>query len=218
MALYSKSIRNDSGCDTYETPVESMDMILEHLDPGKDFIWEPFAGTGHSTRHMRSRGFEVVNGFPCDFFEQPLPTAPPGKSLIMVSNPPYSTKQKVFARCKEIGLRRYALLLPAATLYTVYFYAFNKWMEDAGIRLSMVIHTSRCCFLDPASGQPVQRDNRAGSASFDVAWMNYGVNLPRDIVFIKREPKKLGRPPKKRAEITPSLTLPSSLASDQIPP
>lgn len=196
MALYTKAIRNDSGCDTYETPGESLDMILAYLNPATDFIWEPFVGTGHSTNHMRSKGFEVTNGAPDDFFDQPLPVAPPGKSVILVSNPPYSTKQKIFERIVTLGLHRCALLLPAATMYTVYFHSFDKMMQQAGERFSLLVHTSRCVFLDPKTGSPVQRNNRAGSASFDVAWMNYGVPLDRDIMFIDRTPKKRGRPRK----------------------
>lgn len=195
MALYTKTIRNDSGCDTYETPRKSLDMILDRLDPAKDFLWEPFPGSGHSTIYMRERGFEVVNGSPWDFFEQELPVAPEGKSLILVSNPPYSPKQQIFTRFQELGLRRVALLLPAATIYTVYFNRYNRAMNDEhGQRLKMIVHTARCYFLDPTTGEAVRRSDgdgqRKGSASFDIAWITYGVDLPREIVFNDREPKK----------------------------
>ena len=71
--------------DLYETPTATLDMILDQLDPARHHIWEPFPGTGHSTRYMKSRGFCVTNGNHPDFFQQSLPEKDPDKELTSVS-------------------------------------------------------------------------------------------------------------------------------------
>ena len=72
MAIYTKKAQPTKN-DLYETPAATLDMILDHLDPKRHHIWEPFVGTGHSTRYMKSRGFDVTNGDHPDFFQQSLP-------------------------------------------------------------------------------------------------------------------------------------------------
>ena len=72
MSIYNSSSQ-PSRNDLYETPPATLDMILRYLDPTKHLIWEPFKGSGHSTRHMRSRNFTVSNGDDPDFFKQNIP-------------------------------------------------------------------------------------------------------------------------------------------------
>lgn len=196
MALYTSSIRNNSGIDVYETPKKSLDLILDHLNPLIDFIWEPFPGSGHSTNYMRERGFEVINGDNPDFFKQEtLPIVPIGKTLILVTNPPFSIKKDIFNRLNELGLKRLAMLLPAAVMYTVYFNKYNKMQnENYNNQLNIIVHTSRCSFLDPETGIAVRRNGgkRKGNASFDIAWITYDVNLPQQITFPEHKKCKKG--------------------------
>jgi hypothetical protein len=159
-------------CDTYETPTGSLDMLLTHLDPAVHYIWEPFVGSGHSTRHMRQVGFTVTNGDDPDFFEQSVPVAPEGLRLVLVSNPPFSLKQQILRHLSALGVYDVALLLPAPALFTKYFheYSFQR-------RVQVIIHSKRCAFLDATTGEA------AGPASFDIAWICLGLELPRDLCF-----------------------------------
>lgn len=159
--------------DLYETPGTSLDKILCCLDPRVHYIWEPFVGTGHSTRYMREKGFQVTSGSHPDFFQQhTIPTAPEGMVVVLVSNPPFSLKKEIMKRVEELGLERLALLIPAAALFTNYFQEFKRYKD-----VQMVVHTRRCSFLDPDSGKPNP------PAPFEVAWFCFGLNLPRDIYF-----------------------------------
>jgi hypothetical protein len=171
MSIYTRTTQPKQN-DLYETPVRSLNMMLEHLDPSLHIIWEPFVGSGHSTRHMRSSGFQVTNGDNADFFQQSVPVPPSGMKLVLVSNPPFSIKRQILSHLQSLGMHDMALLLPAPVLFTKYFHEF---CHDHHVQL--VIHSKRCAFLNPETGKS------NGSASFDVAWICVGLNLPRDINF-----------------------------------
>jgi hypothetical protein len=42
MSIYSTAAQPKK-CDTYETPVRSLDMLLSHLDPAVHYLWKPSA-------------------------------------------------------------------------------------------------------------------------------------------------------------------------------
>jgi len=146
--------------------------MLEHLDPSLHYIWEPFKGSGHSTRHMKSQGFQVTNGNNSDFFKQSVPIAPPGMKTVLVSNPPFSIKREILKHLEALGVHDVALLLPAPVLFTKYFREYCKVHQ-----VQVVIHSKRCAFIDTTTGKA------GGSASFDVAWICVGLDLPCDINF-----------------------------------
>ena len=146
--------------------------MLQHLDQRKHFLWEPFVGSGHSTRHLKSKGFQVTNDDNADFFKQTVPVPPEGMKTVLVSNPPFSLKRGILSHLDSLGVHDVALLLPAPVLFTKYFYEYCKEHQ-----VQLVIHSKRCAFLDPVTG-------KAGrSASFNVAWICVGVGLPRDLNF-----------------------------------
>jgi hypothetical protein len=150
-----------TGPDTYETAKWSLDLLLVHVDPARFHIWEPFVGTGRSTAYMRAQGFEVTNGDHADFFKQTRPVASPGKTLLLVSNPPYSTKQQILEHLKAQSVLQWALLMPVQCLFCKYFTA-NVDIR----RLSLVVHSARRgSFIDPASGEPYAR-----GAPFEMCW------------------------------------------------
>ena len=171
MSVYTSAAQPKRN-DLYETPVRSLNMMLDHLDPSLHLLWEPFVGSGHSTRHMRSSGFQVTNGDDPDFFKQTVPVAPAGMKTVLVSNPPFSIKRQILSHLDTLGMNDVALLLPAPVLFTKYFREYSKEHH-----VQMVIHSKRCAFLDPHTGKSGK------SASFDVAWICVGVGLTRDINF-----------------------------------
>lgn len=190
MAFFPKEKRPFVTNDEYETPVDLLRLVLDKLDREKDFLWEPFPGSGHSTRFIKSRGFLVTNG-PCadDFFQaDSVPCPPrPGMRTILLSNPPYSTKSDVFKHIARIGAPHVALLMPGAVLATQYFHGFIKSHPAVGqADLQLLVPTWRVRFLDPATHQPLsgRKDNRA---PFDVYWFCLGLGLPQSIQVAMRE-------------------------------
>ena len=179
MAIYTKKAQPTKN-DLYETPTTTLDMILDHLDPKRHLIWEPFVGTGHSTRYIKSRGFSVTNGDHQDFFQQSLPEKDPEKDLVLISNPPFSVKRQILLRLTDLGFHKIALLLPAPVLFTKYFQEYCSHHQ-----VQVIIHTKRCNFLDPETGKPTLKQ-----PTFDVMWVCVDLALERDILFSAESSQK----------------------------
>ena len=166
MAMLGSPI--SSGIDTYETVKWTLDIMLDSLDPAKHFIWEPFKGSGRSTRYMRSRGFEVTNGDNDDFFEQTTPIPPQNKELVLVSNPPFSIKQRILSHLKHLGIQRWALLLPITSITTIYFTTAVDMTA-----LAIIFHYKRVNFIIPETGKPTPK-----GAPFEICWFCIGLAPP----------------------------------------
>lgn len=109
---YLKSNRTKEGDECY-TPFYAVEPILEFI-PTDKVIWCPFDQEWSAfVQLLKERGNEVVfshieNGK--DFFSY----EPPYWDMI-ISNPPFSLKDKILRRCFEFG-KPFALLLPVPTL------------------------------------------------------------------------------------------------------
>ena len=110
--MYLKCEKTESGDDCY-TPFYAVEPILEFL-PKDKIIWCPFdEGWSAFVQLLKERGFKVVNSSLSankDFFEYE-----PKCWDILVSNPPFSKKDKVLQRCYELG-KPFAILLPIQSL------------------------------------------------------------------------------------------------------
>lgn len=125
--------------DLYETPLDIIDAVLASIDPSTR-IWEPFKGTGRSTEHMRARGFDVVNSIDGeeDFFKMEVP-----EDRLLVSNPPYSCKQKIVRRVADKGIDA-ILFVPLETLTSAYLEAACSKRD---MRPQLLYCTRRVSFL-----------------------------------------------------------------------
>lgn len=102
-----------SGNDEFYTPRYAIEPLLEFV-PKDKVIWCPF-DTERSliVRTLREQGWVVVathleDGF--DFFDAPL------MGDVIVSNPPYSLKNDVFARLFDLGVP-FAMLVGIVGLF-----------------------------------------------------------------------------------------------------
>ena len=124
---------------------------------------------------MREVGFEVWKNDHDDFFKQTIPPEKVGrKTVVLVSNPPYSIKKQILSHLRERGWRRFAFLLPSSVLHTHYF---RELCLDDEADIGFVPHIGRCKFLKADDGTV------AGRASFDVGWICNHIALPRSISF-----------------------------------
>jgi len=157
--------------DKYETPPVVIDEILRYV-PRDALVWEPFVGSGASTAHLQMRGFSTTRGTRRDFFQQR--TAPEG--AILISNPPYSTKERVFAHLAELGVQRFALLLPLETLGTRFLSNFRARMST---KLQLLVFSgTRLRFLSPTG-----TDHPRRRVPFTCAWFCWGLDLPSTLEF-----------------------------------
>jgi hypothetical protein len=79
--------------DDYMTPKYAWENIKDYI-PKDKVIWEAFYGDGKSGEYLRELGFNVIHN-DNDFFES-------NEGDIIVSNPPFSDKNKTINRLKEL--------------------------------------------------------------------------------------------------------------------
>jgi hypothetical protein len=93
----------------------------------------------------------------------------------IITNPPFSIKEKFLARCYELGYL-FALLMPITTFDSR---ERRKLFHREGIQL--ILPNGRINFETP---------NGKGSSSwFYTAWFTNGLNLPRQLNFHGLEPE-----------------------------
>ena len=89
MSLAFKTKKKDT-CDEYYTPRQAWVEIDKYI-PKDKIIWEAFKGDGKSADYLRELGCNVVSE-DVEFFKSKIVFD------IVISNPPYSFKKKVFKR------------------------------------------------------------------------------------------------------------------------
>lgn len=151
---YSRYANN---ADDYETPDEVLNIILDRISTDR-VIYEPFFCTCRSGKHMAARGYAVIHR-QADFYTD----APPPYDVI-VSNPPYSDRVRVFRKLHEIG-KPWAMLVPLATLENKYF---TSLFAD-GTRLGVILPKRRVEFLK--NGQKTKK------CSFPTAWLCWDMGV-----------------------------------------
>jgi hypothetical protein len=145
--------------DDYETPLSAWKMIAPYI-PKDKVIWEPFYGSGASGQNLRSLGFQVYHQKE-DFFEN-------NHGDIIVTNPPFSTKQKILRRLKELD-KPFVVILPASVLGT-------KFLSELFPDIQVIVPKGRINFVKEG-----EQTKSAWFASFFYCWK---MNLPRDLVFL----------------------------------
>ena len=151
--------------DDYITPLYAWEQIKQFIPVNNALgtptvIWEPFYCDGSSGENLRSLGFEVIHTDE-DFFQS-------NHGDVIVTNPPFSKKQAVLKRLKELG-KPFILLMPAYVLSSVYW---RETIRDE--QFLLLIPPKRIEFLT--------RDERgvlvnAGRPSFDCFY--YCVNISK---------------------------------------
>jgi hypothetical protein len=148
--------------DSYMTPKEVWESIA-HLLPKDKILWECFYGDGKSGEYLADLGFKVEH-HKIDFFNDP-----PFDYDILVSNPPYSIKPKVFKRLAEID-KPFMMLVPVSTMTKKFL---KTYFQD---KIQIVIPKSRIHF--------VKNGIQTNSSWFDTLWVCYKMDLEKDIIFL----------------------------------
>ena len=163
-------VRNlDKSAVNWNTPRVNWEIIQDYIPPDK-VIWEPFWNeTSQSADHLRSLGFQVISGN-VDFYKVKDPLGD-----IIVSNPPWDDKERVIARLAELGTP-FIIILPIHSLCT----RFKK--TNFKNKLQLIIPNTRLHFdkFNEETGE-VQTIKRT---PFDSAYYCFGLNLPRDLVWL----------------------------------
>lgn len=145
--------------DEYMTPKSAWEQIKKYI-PTDKVIWECFYGDGKSGEYLREMGFEVIHE-EIDFFTE-------NEGEIIVSNPPYSCKVKVFERLKALD-KPFIILVPVSTI-TKRFY-----IEYFADKCDIIIPPRRIHFVK--NGEQTDR------SWFDVVYICYKMNLPKQLNY-----------------------------------
>ena len=158
----------------FQTPPEALKPLIPFLN--KDWtIWECACGKNKLKEGLEEKGFktistDIIYDEKYDF----LKWNPEYNEFdCIITNPPFSLKQEFLERCYEIG-KPFALLLPLTTFET-------KKRQDLFKKygVQVIFFDKRINFETP-SGK--------GSGSwFATAWFTWGLNLPKDLMFVKLE-------------------------------
>lgn len=125
MINYTKNVKND---ELY-TPKEAIEPILKYLDKDKIY-WEcTDFGDSNIRKVLVKNGFKVIatKKEEIDF----LKDDPSFKFDVIITNPPYSIKDKFIRRCYELD-KPFMLLLPITALEGK---ERNKLYKEKGIEL-----------------------------------------------------------------------------------
>jgi len=148
--------------DAYMTPKEVWESIA-HLLPKDKILWECFYGDGKSGEYLTELGFQVEH-HDIDFFDDP-----PFDYDILVSNPPYSIKPKVFKRLAEID-KPFMMLVPVSTMTKQFL---KKYFQD---KIQIVIPKTRIHFI--------KNGLQTKASWFDTIFICHKMNLEKDIIFL----------------------------------
>ena len=160
---YKKQIPNDE----FYTPSIAVEMILPYIPERITRVWECTAvKSSMIVSVLRNEGYtviatHVVDGY--DFFD-----FEPSDYDIIITNPPYSTKDKFLQRAFSLG-KPFMFLLPTTTLEGL---KRGKMFRENKIQL--LVPDRRFSFTEKKNG-----------AWFHTSWFTYGLNLPNDLTFIK---------------------------------
>jgi hypothetical protein len=137
--------------DEYMTPKSAWEAIKKYI-PQDKIIWESFYGDGSSGQHLREMGFNVIHE-EIDFFIE-------DRGDVIVSNPPFSCKAKVFKRLQELD-KPFILILPVSTI-TKKFY-IDYFADKCGV------------IVPPKRIQFVKNGEQTSRSWFDVLYICYNI-------------------------------------------
>ena len=162
MAGLSLKTKKKDGCDEYYTPRQAWQDIDKYI-PKDKLVWEAFYGDGTSADYLRELGCNVVSE-DVDFFQSNL-------GEIIISNPPYSFKKKVFERLRELD-KSFILLLPVSTITKAFYQDY--FAQHCGV----IIPKKRIHFM--RNGEQTTR------SWFDVIYICYQIKgvQARELIYL----------------------------------
>ena len=150
--------------DDYMTPKYAWEQISEYI-PKDKVIWECFYGDGKSGQHLRDLGCLEVIHEPIDFFTN-------NNGEVLISNMPFTIKQEVFARLKELD-KPFIMLVPSSTIQSLYWY--ELFGKNA---IQIILPCRKVQYLSPT------KTLKKSGCSFNSVYVCYKIGLPRDVVWI----------------------------------
>jgi len=161
-------IQSNGRSDEFQTPKEAIYPLIPFLKKGW-IIWECAYGGGILAKHLEEEKFMVIGKKEIDFLEDDLFNKV--NCACLVTNPPYSLKDKFLKKAFEYG-KPFAFLMPLTALEGK---KRGELYRKYGIQL--IIPNKRINFITPSG--------KGSGAWFQVAWFCWKLNLPKDLMFVE---------------------------------
>lgn len=155
------------GANDFQTPKEAINPLLPYLN--KDWIiWECASGNGNLVKSFTEKGFSVIES---DILTgKNFLTYEPLRFDCIITNPPFSIKQKFLERAYELD-KPFAFLLPLTTLETA---KRQELFKKYGLQI--ILFDKRINFETP--------DGMNNNSSwFATAWFTNKLNLPKELNY-----------------------------------
>lgn len=153
-----KSCKTADGDECY-TPSIALEVLLPYLDKNKTYYEATSNISSNLLNCANLNGFNFLASNSKDFLKDNLPNFD-----AVITNPPYSIKDKFIAKCYELN-KPFALLLPVTAIQGK---ARGKMFNNKGIEL--LVLNSRVDFTGK------------GAPHFGVAWFCHKI-LPTNLIF-----------------------------------
>ena len=148
----------------FQTPIYGIEPLLPYLKKSWT-IWECAQGNKNIVNFLTKEGYKVIGS---DILTgEDFLTWKPEEFDCIVTNPPYSIKQKFLERCYKLG-KPFALLLPLTTFETR---KRQKLFEDHYNETKFIFLDKRINFETPTG--------KSSSAWFATMWVCYKLELPK---------------------------------------
>jgi len=157
--MKSKVMKNN-GSDERYTPVDALDIVRPFIPKWVNKIWEPTATTKNITNYFSD--YDIV-GTTSNFLTTDIDCD------IIITNPPYSIKDKFLERAYDIG-KPFMFLLPITALEGK---KRNELFSKNGIQL--ILPNYRFNFIEGSGG-----------AWFQTSWFCWKCELEKDLNFVQK--------------------------------
>lgn len=150
----------------FQTPAEALKPLLPYLNRAW-VIWECAEGKGNLTKALREEGYEVIG---TDILSgNDFLIWQPDTYDCIITNPPYSLKQKFLERAYSLH-KPFAFLLPLTTFETA-----KRQKLFARYGLEVILLDKRINFETPSG--------KGSGAWFAVAWFTNKLNIGKQLTF-----------------------------------
>jgi hypothetical protein len=170
-------LNQPQGRDSFQTPNYAVDLLIPYIPKYVRWVWEPASGNGKISNRLSQEGLVIYSSdiLPPSAsraginFLTELPSEQP---QCIITNPPFSLKEKFYKRCLEYGVP-FALLIPAD---------YSGWIIEAIQNgAEKIIPTRRIDYITPtglsgASGH---------TSNFHSMWLTHGFNLGKTETFVE---------------------------------
>lgn len=176
-----KGMQAGSPDDFQTTDPDAIKCLVPFLPPYKKVIWEPACGEGYIIQHLQGHGFDVFGtdiklGEEFDFMKY----VPPANYDMIITNPPFSIKEKFLARCYALE-KPFALLMPLTT-----FDSEERRLLFSRHGVEIVMPPKRLSFETPpqtAARKAKQSMTKKSGAWFYSCWFTWGLKIGCQLNF-----------------------------------